>query len=186
MDIVAHGLWVAAGAVWLRRKGRVTTRAVWGAIALGVLPDVIQTVPVAAWAVSAGETGSLFAYIVAEPGSEPPMPAMVASIAHHLHCVMHSVIVAGAVTAVAWSALRRFPLVLLGWWAHIALDVPTHSNAYYAVPIFYPVTYRGLDGIPWTTPWLLAANYVLLAIAYVWLYRTRGSRLASAAGTDHR
>jgi hypothetical protein len=172
-DIVAHGLWVAAGAEWLRRRKRLTTRGVAGAIALGVAPDLIQTVPVAVWAASTGDDAALLAYIVAVPGGEPPMPAAVATIAHHLRCFMHSAIIAGAVTAVARVVLKRFPFVLLGWWAHIALDVPPHSSAYYAVPIFYPITYCGFGGVAWTTPWLAALNYILLAVAFAWLDRTR-------------
>jgi len=179
MDIVAHGLWVAAGAEWLRRRKRLTARGVGGAIALGVLPDVVQIIPVAIWALWARDSASLLAYILAVPGGEPPMPAAVTSIAHHLHCILHSAIIAGAITVVAWIALKRFPFVLLGWWAHIALDVPTHSSDYYVVPVFYPLTYRGFSGVAWTTPWLFALNYTLLAVAYVWLYRTRAGRRAT-------
>jgi len=109
------------------------------------------------------------------------MPVTVANVAHHLHCFMHSVIVAGGLTALASLAFRHFPLALLGWWAHIALDVPTHSSDYYVVPILYPLTYRGISGIAWTAPWLLALNYGLLAAVYLWLFRTRGRRRARAA-----
>lgn len=173
MDILAHGLWVGVGAVWLRRKGRITTRTAWAAVALAVLPDIVQIVPVAAWALASGAPASLWAYILATPGTEPPIPPALALITHHLHCIMHSVVIAAAVTAAVWLALRRFPVAMLGWWAHIALDVPTHSSDYYAVPIFYPFTYSGFSGIAWTTPWFLALNYALLATAYAWLLSTR-------------
>jgi hypothetical protein len=180
MDILAHGLWVAAGAEWLRRKKRLTKRGVWGAVALSVLPDLVQIVPVALWAASTGDGSALLAYIVAAPGEEPPMPPLVAALAHHLHCIMHSVIIAGAATLAAWAVSKRFPLVLLGWWAHIALDVPTHSSDYYVVPIFYPLTYRGFSGIAWTTPWFFVVNYALLVAVLAWLYRTRRTGQAAS------
>ena len=176
MDILAHGLWVGAGAAWLRRKGRITTRTLWYAVGLTVAPDVIQALPVAAWALGSGSPASLWAYIAARPGMEPPLPAPVALLAHHLHCIMHSIVVAAAVTAVAWVARGRFPVAILGWWAHIALDVPTHSSDYYVVPILYPFTYAGISGIAWPTPWFLALNYALLAAAYLWLLATRDRR----------
>jgi hypothetical protein len=176
MDILAHGLWVGAGAVWLRRRGRITTRTLWYALAFAVAPDAIQVLPVAAWALASGAPASLWAYVAASPGMEPPLPAAVALAAHHLHCMMHSIVIAGAVTAVAWLLRGRFPVALLGWWAHIALDVPTHSSEYYAVPVLYPFTYAGVDGIAWTAPWFLALNYALLAAAYAWLFATRGGR----------
>ena len=58
----------------------------------------------------------------------------------------------------------------MGWWLHIAIDIPTHSAKYYAVPILYPFTNRGFDGLAWTTPWFLALNYLALAAVWIWLY----------------
>jgi len=34
VDILAHALWVGVGAVWLRRKRRIGTRAAWAAVAI--------------------------------------------------------------------------------------------------------------------------------------------------------
>ena len=64
-----------------------------------------------------------------------------------------------------------FPL--LGWWSHIVIDVFTHSADYYAVPVLYPFTERGFDGIAWTTPWLMVANYLALAAVGAWLLTSR-------------
>jgi membrane-bound metal-dependent hydrolase YbcI (DUF457 family) len=77
---------------------------------------------------------------------------------------MHSAPVAAIVTALAWGVRRAFWLPLLGWWSHIAIDVFTHSADYYAVPVLYPFTERGFDGIAWTTPWFMVLNYVALVL----------------------
>jgi membrane-bound metal-dependent hydrolase YbcI (DUF457 family) len=50
---------------------------------------------------------------------------------------------------------RTLWIPLLGWWSHIVIDVFTHSADYYAVPVLYPFTERGFDGIAWITPWFM-------------------------------
>jgi hypothetical protein len=52
---------------------------------------------------------------------------------------------------------------------HIVVDAFTHSADYYAVPVLYPFTYRGFDGVAWNAPWFMALNYVALATVSVWL-----------------
>ena len=78
---------------------------------------------------------------------------------------MHSLIIVAAVSALAWWLWPMLLYPLLGWWLHIATDIPTHSADYYAVPVLYPITYRGFDGIAWNTPGFVALNYLALAIA---------------------
>ena len=86
---------------------------------------------------------------------------------------MHGAPVAALVTAVLWAARRAFWIPLLGWWSHIVIDVFSHSADYYPVPVLYPFTERGFDGIAWNTPWFMVLNYALLALAGLWLWRTR-------------
>lgn len=115
----------------------------------------------------------VYAFIAATPGNEPTIPPLVHFLSHHLHCVMHSAVVAAVVGLIAWRVRGALWVPLVGWWLHIALDIPTHSDDYYAVPFLYPFTYWGMDGVPWTTPWLLVLNYSMLAVVYWVLWRTR-------------
>jgi membrane-bound metal-dependent hydrolase YbcI (DUF457 family) len=62
---------------------------------------------------------------------------------------------------------------VLGWCSHIVIDVFTHSAQFYPVPVLYPFTQRGFDGLAWNTPWFMAANYVALAAAACGLFFTR-------------
>ncbi|MDQ3025114.1 MAG: hypothetical protein M3R58_01210 [Pseudomonadota bacterium] len=189
MDIVSHGLWAGVAAAAIRRKRPVTRGQVAATVLLGVLPDIGQLIPVVVWSFTQGHPVDLvYAFITATPANEPAISPMVQTLSHHLHCAMHSVVVLSVVSLVAWRLWPWLLVPLVGWWLHIALDIPTHSNDYYAVPFLYPLTYWGVDGISWTTPWLLAVNYVALAAAYAAFYFTRrrppGPRPASAHPAD--
>ena len=174
MDIVAHTLWAAAGVAVLHRRQAVSGHTVVATLALAALPDVLHLVPIAGWWLFAdGTFAALSGYAFAVPGQEPGLPALVQWWSHHLHCVMHSAPVAGFVTLIVWAVRRAFWVPLLGWWSHIVIDVFTHSADYYAVPVLYPFTERGFDGIAWTTPWFMALNYAALAVIGGWLVLSR-------------
>jgi hypothetical protein len=174
VDILAHALWAGAAGKALDAKVPVSTATLAGIVALGVAPDVVPMLPVLAYAVDHPAAVSLVVdYAMAVPGGEPALPPSVASLTHHLHCAMHSVVVIALVTALAWAWRRRPPWVLLGWWIHVLFDIATHSDDFYAVPLFYPLSDLALDGIAWNRPRVLAANYATLALVYAWLWRVR-------------
>lgn len=174
MDILAHGLWVGIGAAWMHRHRRLDRRTAAVAVGLAVVPDIVQLLPLVHEALfSPGGWAVLLAYANALPGYEPAMSPTITALTHHLHCVMHSALVAGVVTVVSWLWLKRFWMPLLGWWAHILIDVFTHSAEFYPSPVFYPVTYWGFDGIAWNTPWFMVANYLTMLIVAVVVWRRR-------------
>ncbi|MFM9882584.1 MAG: hypothetical protein ACKVQT_06110 [Burkholderiales bacterium] len=174
MDILSHGLWALAGGEVLRRRGYLTKKALGVTVLLAVLPDLIQLIPVIAWCIWAkASMTSLVSYALAVPATEPRFPDSVMFYAYHLYFAMHSVIAVGLVTLVTLASNPRWVFPLLGWWLHIAIDVPTHSHEYYMTPFLYPLTNRGFDGVPWNTPWLLALDVCFLLIAGVWVLRRR-------------
>lgn len=179
MDLIAHGLWAALGVRWLARRRPASTTVAVLAVGASMLPDVLHLVPVALWAfLGDGDVGQLLAYIVATPGFEPVLPPWLEMWSHHLHCTMHSVIIAGAATVILWSWWGLVWLPLTGWWLHIVIDVFTHSSEFYPVPVFYPITYQGFDGIAWNTPWFMVVNYSALVL--IWLavgYRVLKAKL---------
>ncbi len=61
-------------------------------------------------------------------------------------------------------------------WSHIVIDVFTHSADYYEVPVRYPFTERGFDGIAWVTPWFMVLNYVALPAVGIWLVLSHRNR----------
>ena len=142
-------------------------------VALAMLPDIPQLLPLIAWAATAGSLQAIYDYASASPGTEPWLPPLVQVIVHHLHCIAHSAVVAGAVTLFVWRLRQRWLIPLLGWWSHIVIDVLTHSAEYYAVPVLYPFTDRGFDGIAWNTPWFMLVNYTALAAVWIFLWQRR-------------
>lgn len=179
MDILAHTLWAGAGmALWSRQRpiARATIAATMG---LAALPDILHLLPITAWALFGDGTWAVVrAYAIAVPSPQPMLPLIVELLSHHLHCVMHSALVAGVVTLIAWGVLRALWLPLLGWWSHIVIDVFTHSVDYYPTPVLYPITERGFDGLAWTTPWFMVLNYATLAALGAWLVLVRSTPAA--------
>jgi hypothetical protein len=173
VDILAHALWAGAGVIVARRRWPIAPRTATTTVVLAALPDVAHLAPLLGWAiVGDGTLAKLWTYSVAMPGQEPVMPPMVEMVAHHLHCTLHSAIVAGVVTLLLWRVLRRLWIPLLGWWSHIVIDIVTHSADFYPAPVLYPLTQRGFDGLAWNTPWFMVLNYTALAGAGLWLLLT--------------
>ena len=173
MDIIAHTLWAGLGVTVLRRHRPVLPRTVAATLGLAAGPDIAHLLPILAWwAFGGGGWDVVLTYAVAVPGQEPGLPATVQLLSHHLHCIMHSAIVAGGVTLLIWAVRRSLWIPLLGWWSHIVIDVFTHSAEYYPVPVLYPFTQRGFDGIAWNTPWMLALNYAAIAATTWWVWRS--------------
>ncbi len=178
MDIFAHALWAGAGVVLARRRWpRITPRTVALTMTLAAVPDLFHLLPIIGWWLfSDGSLVVLHAYVIALPANELVLPPMVALWSHHLHCVAHSAVVAGVVTALLWAVLRSVWIPLLGWWSHIVIDVFTHSADFYPSPVLYPFTQRGFDGLAWNTPWFMLANYTALVAVGLWLLRRRAGR----------
>ena len=180
MDILAHSLWAGIGVALLRRHRPIAPGTAAATVALAALPDVVQMLPILAWwALGDGSWAALQAYAVALPGQEPALPAMVLTLSQHLHCMLHSAVVAAGVSWLVCGLLRAGWLPLLGWWSHIVIDVFTHSADYYPVPVLYPFSERGFDGIAWNQPWMLVLNYAAITAAAGWLWQSR--RGASSA-----
>jgi len=166
MDILAHGLWVGIGVTWARRHWPVPHKAAAATVGLAVAPDLVQLAPLLTAALFGNEGVRLLsAYATALPGLEPALPPLVAMWTHHLHCIMHSAIVAAALTAIVWAWRKALWVPLLGWWSHIVIDVFSHSADFYPSPVLYPITQRGFDGVAWNTPEFLITNYAAIALA---------------------
>jgi hypothetical protein len=178
VDILAHAVWAGAGAVAAKRRWPMAFSVphwVVASVALAALPDVAHLLPIASWAIfGTGHVSDLWAYAIATPQSEPTLPEIVHLWSHHLHCVMHSAVIAAIVSALVFLVSRALWMITLGWWSHIVIDVFTHSADFYPAPIFYPFTQQGFDGLAWNTPWFFVLNYIALACALLWLRGSHG------------
>lgn len=177
MDILAHGLWAGVGLGLAQRRWHLTRRTMAATVAMAVLPDIVHLLPSFVWAAFGdGKFAAVRDYAIALPGQEPVVPHMVELLSHHLHCIWHSAVVAGVVTALLWGLRRSLWIPLLGWWSHIVIDVFTHSADFYPSPVLYPFTQWGFDGLAWNAPWFMLLNYITLAAVWAWLLRKRWAK----------
>jgi hypothetical protein len=155
MDIVAHGLWAAAGGLGAKRAGwkfHIAWLTWWA-----MFPDVLAFGPMVAvglWMLLRGA---------------PAYPHFRAGLP--LYPLGHSLVTFAVVYGLATLALRRPPIALLGWLSHISIDIFTHSHRYYATPFLWPLWNYRFNGIPWWTPWFWVSTYVALAIVYALLWK---------------
>ena len=78
--------------------------------------------------------------------------------------ITHSLVIWAAAFAVLWFLFRRRAWIFGAWGLHILCDIPTHSTRYFPTPFLWPFPTPYLDGIPWSTPWFMAANYASIAV----------------------
>jgi hypothetical protein len=53
---------------------------------------------------------------------------------------------------------------------HILCDIPTHAASYFPTPFLWPFPTPFVNGVPWSTPWFMAANYGTMFIVYCGLF----------------
>jgi len=169
VDIVAHALWTAGGAMPLRRRLNRPFSLRW-AIFWGVFPDVFSfAIPavVRVWWYLSGTTSSL-------------LPD--AKSGQHFHFVWtlyyasHSLVVFAAVFGLAWLLARRPVIEMLAWALHIVIDIATHQGIF-ALHFLWPLSSYGYSGVRWENHWFLAVNYGALVAVYLWLWVARKKRL---------
>lgn len=169
VDLAAHMLWTGVAATLAAPRAKLDRYTIAATIALSALPDVAQLLPLFAWVIFGDGTWSaVLQYANALPGQEPALPNAVRLVSHHLHCAAHSAVVAATVGVVSWVATRKVWVPLLGWWAHVAIDVFTHSADFYPVRVLYPFSDWSFDGVAWNEPRFLLLNYTALATAWAW------------------
>jgi len=158
MDIVSHGLW---GGIAL---GRASRRSFWTAFLIGTAPDLFSF-------------GLVFANGLLAHGLDflnglghPPDPSLIPTYVHTLYNATHSLVVFVAVFVLVWI-VRRKPFMELGAWGlHIAVDIFTHSEAFFPTPFLWPLSEARVNGVPWSDPLIFFPNVLLLVALYAWYF----------------
>ena len=165
MDTLAHGLW---GSVGFYAAGQ---RKFAAAFVLGMAPDLLSF-----GLFHVFHPGWIVQRLSGE-GSGPPPLDLLPGFVFHAYNFTHSLVVWGVLFAVIWLLKKSPPLPFLAWGLHILCDIPTHDLSYFATPYLWPLPTPYVQGIPWSTPGFMIANYAALlvtyiaAIVYVWKAR---------------
>jgi len=154
MDIVAHGLW---GGAAFYPQGR---KKIFAGVLIGMAPDLL----------------SFGVFHVMNPGwitmrlageiSGPPALAILPPYLFHAYNLTHSLVVCAATFFLLWLTTKHPPWLLSAWLLHIVCDIPTHTESYFPTPFLWPFPTPFVNGIPWSTPWLMLVNYTALIVVY--------------------
>ena len=154
MDVVSHGLW--GGAPFYAQGSKKCLAGVL----LGMAPDLL----------------SFGVFHVMHPGwlsqrlvgkiSGPPALTVLPPYVFHAYNITHSIVVWAVAFFLLWLITKKPPWLLGAWLLHILCDIPTHAASYFPTPFFWPFPTPFVDGVPWSTPWFMAANYGTLFIVY--------------------
>ena len=138
MDILSHGLW---GGIAFGRKSR---RSFWLAFAIGLAPDLLSF-------------GILWIAVILGLADPPdfsngtPPESTIPLYVHYLYDITHSFVVFLFTFFLIWFATRRPRWEIAAWGLHVLVDVPTHSHAFFATPVLWPLIGWKFDGWQWMT-----------------------------------
>ncbi len=173
MDILAHGLWTAAGALTAKKKLKNKMRVGLAAF-YGVFPDLFSFTVLTVWYATQLLTGKVSAGHLPEPSEiEPSSPdtLWIFRLTNLLYGMSHSVFVFLAIAAIVFIFKRRVVWEMAGWLFHIGIDVFTHSYSFYPTPVLWPVSSWRFNGLSWETPWFMAVNYAALLLLYLFFIK---------------
>jgi len=88
----------------------------------------------------------------------------------HAYNVTHSLVVWAVAFFLLWQLVKKPPWLLGAWLLHILCDIPTHATSYFPTPFLWPFPTPFVNGVPWSTPWFMAANYGTMLIVYCGLF----------------
>ena len=152
MDTLSHALW-GYGLFGYKRYP-------WSAIFFGAMPDLISfgflmliNLMTGHWHFGKPALDSLPSWI---------FPA---------YSIGHSFMVCLPIIYLVYRFNRAFAMAMLAWPFHIILDFPFHSKAFFATPIFWPLSEYKMDGVPWTHWYIWYPNILFLSILIFYRYK---------------
>lgn len=90
----------------------------------------------------------------------------------------HSFVISLPIIALVALWRKDIALPMLAWPFHIVLDFPFHTKAYFATPLFWPISDFRVDGISWSHWYIWWPNVAGLIILLG--YRHRQKRRSSS------
>jgi membrane-bound metal-dependent hydrolase YbcI (DUF457 family) len=158
MDVVAHGLW---GGVLFYRWGR---KKFFAGVLLGMAPDLLS------FGIFHISHPDWITLRLAGKISGPPPLAILPPFLFHAYNITHSLVVWAVIFLLIWWWTRVPPWLFGAWLLHILCDIPTHGTSYFPTPFLWPFPTPFVNGIPWSTPWFMAANYATIFVVYCFVF----------------
>ena len=158
MDTFSHALW-GYGLFGYKRYALL-------AIFFGAMPDLISF---GALMVINLINGTMYV------GGPPPIETLPAWLFTHYSFGHSFVISLPIITLVAlWG--KSIAFAMLAWPFHIVLDFPFHTKAYFATPIFWPISDFSIDGISWSHWYIWWPNVAGIVILLYYRHRQKKNR----------
>ena len=92
---------------------------------------------------------------------------------YDLYDISHSMVTASIFILIAYKINKDFAWPMLAWPMHIIVDFFTHSIDVFPTPIFWPISDFRFDGIPWSSPYILGINFILIFLIFIYRWRTK-------------
>lgn len=174
MDILAHGLWAIIAAKAANKKLQAAHAAampqlnVWRTAFWGIFPDLFAFTPIFVWILFQKISGNNLPPFSPSNANAYENTA-IGQFTHTLYHISHSIIAFAVVTGVVFLITRRIPWEMSGWLLHILIDIPTHSQAFFPTPIFWPVSGFTFNGFNWAATWFMILNYSAIVISFIFV-----------------
>jgi hypothetical protein len=158
MDFIAHGLW--GGAVFGRRPGSSWKRAfLWG-----MAPDLIAFGPAIAAGLLIGDRVSWRLWSPEDAGV-----SHITWYSNHAYLVTHSLVIWALIAGVRRIWEKKFPWTFGAAALHILCDIPLHTLRFFPTPYLWPLPTPLHDGMRWSFPPFMLANYLFLGAIYIFI-----------------
>ena len=154
MDVIAHGLW---GGAPFFSQGR---KKFFAGFLIGMAPDLLS------FGVFHVMHPKWITLRLAGKISGPPALTILPPYVFHAYNLTHSLFVWAVAFILLWRLTKNPPWLLGAWLLHILCDIPTHAASYFPTPFLWPFPTPFVNGIPWSTPWFMIANYGTMIVVY--------------------
>jgi len=195
MDTLSHGLWATAVAKGFNLKSTKKIKLGWMAL-WGISPDIFSFTPAIIWMLWQMFYNGVDFADIPRPETMPPEVRNafpIFRLTETLYHISHSFVIFLALFFLAWvmcwykfrhkqnseiTTLRdrhhqpsRYSpcLEMTGWFIHIAMDIPTHSELFYPTLFLWPLSDWHFDGISWVNVQFVITNYTCLLIVFILL-----------------
>lgn len=153
------------------------SRALWGyglfgykryaalAILFGAMPDLISF-------------GALMGMNLIDGTMQIGKPALdtLPNWIYSNYALGHSFVICLPIIGLVAIWRKAFAFAMLAWPFHIVLDFPFHTKAYFATPIFWPISDFSVDGISWSHWYIWWPNVAGIVILFCYRHQQKKNR----------